>query len=94
MRSRGYTDKFPQATTAAEFPAAVHDALALDALLGPEERDIRKRVRAFMVRAGAIAGAASLAARWLIRTAAAALCGLVVRYLQHTRTDAGWAIQQ
>eukprot|EP00879_Flechtneria_rotunda_P008554 GHRR01008961.1.p1 GENE.GHRR01008961.1~~GHRR01008961.1.p1 ORF type:complete len:348 (+),score=100.87 GHRR01008961.1:85-1128(+) len=47
-KSRGYTQKFPQATTAAEFPAAVHDALALDGLLTAEERDVRKRVRTFM----------------------------------------------
>jgi acyl-CoA oxidase len=46
--SRGYTRNFPQATTAAEFPAAVSDALALDSLLTPEERALRKRVRQFM----------------------------------------------
>ncbi|KAF8073233.1 ACX4 [Scenedesmus sp. PABB004] len=45
--SRGFSSKFPQATTAADFPAAAHDALALDALLTPEERDVRRRVRAF-----------------------------------------------
>jgi hypothetical protein len=45
--SRGYTKAFPQATTAAEFPASVSDALALDSLLSPEEREIRRRVRAF-----------------------------------------------
>eukprot|EP00775_Hariotina_reticulata_P002983 gene2983-3266_t len=39
---------FPQATTAEEFPSAVHDALALDGLLTSEERDVRRRVRAFM----------------------------------------------
>ena len=47
--SRGYTRAFPQATTAAEFPASVSDALALDSLLSVEERDIRRRVRAFAV---------------------------------------------
>jgi hypothetical protein len=47
--SRGYSRAFPQATTAAEFPASVSDALALDSLLSPEERDIRRRVRSFMV---------------------------------------------
>lgn len=47
--SRGYTRAFPQATTAAEFPASVSDALALDSLLSAEERDIRRRVRAFAV---------------------------------------------
>jgi hypothetical protein len=40
---------FPQATTAEEFPSAAHDALALDGLLTPEERDVRRRVRAFVV---------------------------------------------
>lgn len=48
INSRGFTRAFPQATTAAEFPKAAHDALALDALLTPEERDVRRRVRAFM----------------------------------------------
>jgi hypothetical protein len=48
--SRGWTSKFPQATTAAEFPAAVHDALALDSLLSADEKEIRRRVRAFAVR--------------------------------------------
>jgi hypothetical protein len=48
--SRGWTSKFPQATTAAEFPAAVHDALALDGLLTADEKEIRRRVRAFAVR--------------------------------------------
>lgn len=52
MTSRGFTRAFPQATTAADFPKAVHDALALDALLTPEERDVRRRVRAFMVGSG------------------------------------------
>ncbi|KAF6251931.1 acyl-CoA dehydrogenase/oxidase [Scenedesmus sp. NREL 46B-D3] len=47
LASRGRTSKFPQATTAAEFPAAVHDALALDSLLTAEEKAIRRRVRAF-----------------------------------------------
>jgi hypothetical protein len=41
------TPAFPQAANASEFPAAAHDALALDALLSPEERDVRRRVRAF-----------------------------------------------
>ncbi|WIA09779.1 hypothetical protein OEZ85_009157 [Tetradesmus obliquus] len=45
--SRGRTSAFPQATTAAEFPAAVHDALALDGLLTAEEKEVRRRVRAF-----------------------------------------------
>lgn len=48
--SRGRTSAFPQATTAAEFPAAVHDALALDGLLTTEEKEVRRRVRAFAVR--------------------------------------------
>lgn len=50
LASRGRTSKFPQATTAAEFPAAVHDALALDSLLTAEEKAIRRRVRAFAVK--------------------------------------------
>ena len=45
----GYTRAFPQATTAADFPASVSDALALDSLLTPEERNIRRRVRSFAV---------------------------------------------
>lgn len=47
--SLGWTRAFPQATTAAEFPASVSDALALDSLLSPEEREIRRRVRRFVV---------------------------------------------
>lgn len=46
--SLGWTRAFPQATTAAEFPASVSDALALDSLLSPEEREIRRRVRRFV----------------------------------------------
>lgn len=42
-----------QATTMADFPASAHDALALDGLLTPEERAVRDRARAFMVRRGA-----------------------------------------
>jgi hypothetical protein len=47
--SRGWTRNFPQATTAAEFPASASDALALDSLLSPDERDVRQRVRQFAV---------------------------------------------
>jgi hypothetical protein len=35
----------------AEFPVCAHDALALDGLLTPDERAVRAKVRAFMVRA-------------------------------------------
>lgn len=38
-----------QATTMADFPACAHDALALDALLTPEERAVRIKVRDFAV---------------------------------------------
>ncbi len=41
---------FPKATTSAAFPPAVHDLLGLEQLLGPEERALRDRVRAYMVR--------------------------------------------
>ena len=34
----------------ATFPPAVHDVFALDDLLTPEERALRYKVRAFMVR--------------------------------------------
>lgn len=44
----GYDPTFPQATTAAAFPPAVHDLLGLEQLLGPEERALRDRVRAYM----------------------------------------------
>ncbi len=44
-----FTSSFPQAATAADFPPVAHDALNLDALLTPEERAIRQRVRAYMV---------------------------------------------
>lgn len=47
--SAGFTRNFPQATTAAVFPASASDALALDSLLTPEERQLRRRVRQFMV---------------------------------------------
>lgn len=45
----GFNPSFPQATTAALFPKAVHDALDLDGLLTPAERATRDKVRAFMV---------------------------------------------
>jgi len=48
--SKGFSRAFPQAESAAAFPAAGWDMLALDALLTPEERALRDRVRAFMVR--------------------------------------------
>ncbi|GFR46240.1 hypothetical protein Agub_g7786 [Astrephomene gubernaculifera] len=44
----GYDNTFPQATTAAAFPPAVHDLLSLDGLLSAEERQIRDKVRAYM----------------------------------------------
>lgn len=44
----GFNPSFPQATTAALFPKAVHDALDLDGLLTPAERATRDKVRAFM----------------------------------------------
>mmetsp|Transcript_25590 Transcript_25590/g.64931 ORF Transcript_25590/g.64931 Transcript_25590/m.64931 type:complete len:461 (-) Transcript_25590:299-1681(-) len=46
--SLGKDPTFPQATTAAKFPKPVHDALDLDGLLTPEERAMRKKVRAYM----------------------------------------------
>ena len=48
--SPGFTHAFPQAENAASFPSACWDQLGLDALLTPEERALRDRVRAFMVR--------------------------------------------
>ncbi len=48
----GSDPTFPQAQTAARFPPAVHDSLDLDALLTPEEQQMRKRVRAYMVSPG------------------------------------------
>ncbi len=46
----GY-EGFPQAQTMASFPPAVSDsAFRFDELLSPEERGIRHRTRAFMVR--------------------------------------------
>lgn len=45
----GFTRAFPQAETSARFPAAVHDLLALDALLTPEEKALRDKIRAFAV---------------------------------------------
>jgi hypothetical protein len=49
--SPGYTSAFPQATTAAVFPPAAHDALGLSDLLSPEEQRIQKLVRDFAVSA-------------------------------------------
>jgi hypothetical protein len=46
----GKDANFPQATTAAKFPDAAHDALGLDSFLTPAERDVKQRVRKFMVR--------------------------------------------
>jgi hypothetical protein len=46
----GRDPTFPSATTAAAFPPSVSDVLDLDALLTPEERAIRQRVRKYMVR--------------------------------------------
>ena len=42
-------DNFPQAQTMANFPPAVHDLLNFDQLLSQEERDVRDKVRAYMV---------------------------------------------
>lgn len=50
VNSRGFMRAFPQATTMADFPAAAYDALGLDALLTPEERAVRDKVRAFAER--------------------------------------------
>ncbi|GIL48383.1 hypothetical protein Vafri_4643 [Volvox africanus] len=44
----GYDSTFPQATTMAAFPPAVHDLLALEGLLNPEERQLRDKVRSYM----------------------------------------------
>ena len=41
---------FPQAQTMASFPPAVSDVFRFDELLSDEERGIRYRTRAFMVR--------------------------------------------
>ncbi len=41
---------FPYAQTMANFPPAVHDVFLFDDLLTPEEKAIRYRTRAFMVR--------------------------------------------
>lgn len=41
---------FPQAQTMASFPPAVSDVFRFDELLSDEERGIRHRTRAFMVR--------------------------------------------
>jgi acyl-CoA oxidase len=48
LAATGYTPEFDQAATMVAFPPAVHDALALDALLSPDERAVRLKVRAFM----------------------------------------------
>jgi len=45
-----FTEAFPQAETAAHFPAAVHDLLNLQDLLTTEERALVAKVRSFMVR--------------------------------------------
>lgn len=43
----GTTPEFDQAQNMTVFPPARHDALRLDELLTPEERDVRQRVRTF-----------------------------------------------
>jgi hypothetical protein len=45
----GTDPNFPQCTTAAKFPEAAHDALGLDSFLTPEERNVKQRVRGYMV---------------------------------------------
>lgn len=58
----GTTPEFEFAQSMAAFPPATHDALLLDDLLTPEERDVRQRVRRFAVRGAGVAGAACRAA--------------------------------
>lgn len=52
----GTDDKFPHATRAAKFPPPAHDALQLDQLLTPAEREVKYRVRSFMVSACVVCG--------------------------------------
>lgn len=56
-QSPGFTRAFPEAETAAAFPPACFDLLGLDALLSPEERALRDRVRAFMVSGSVLSAA-------------------------------------
>ena len=48
--AEGGYEGFPQAQTMASFPPAVSDVFRFDELLSAEERGIRHRTRAFMVR--------------------------------------------
>lgn len=50
QKAHFHPDPLSQAVTAAAFPPPVSDALNIDALLTPEERAMRVRVRKYMVR--------------------------------------------